>query len=135
MAPPSFQAGLFLVTADGGLSMRISVVNMSAVSDEEILRAIRAINTQLERDFEPYWHMTATLRLEGHARLRAASDPTRSTHADLRGDAILYVWDDVASDDALGYHDLTNRGLPYGVVFTELSRRLGEPWSVTLSHE
>ncbi len=28
-----------------------------------------------------------------------------------------------------------NRGVPFGVVFTELSKEMGEHWSVTLSHE
>jgi hypothetical protein len=55
---------------------------------------------------------------------------------DLRGDAIIYLWDSVADiDDAVGYHDQNNRGLPYGFVFTDIAKELKEPWSVTLSHE
>ncbi len=115
--------------------MRISIVNMSAISDEEVHRVVRAINNQIEHDFAPYWHMSATLRLEGRARLRPGKDPGRDRHPDVRGDAIIYLWDDVSATDALGYHDLSNAGLPYGFVFTELSRSLGELWSVTLSHE
>ena len=38
-------------------------------------------------------------------------------------------------DGALGYHDTNNRGIPYGFVFTELSKQLKENWTVTLSHE
>ena len=37
--------------------------------------------------------------------------------------------------DALGYHSANMRGIPYGFVFTELSEKLGENWTVTLSHE
>ena len=53
----------------------------------------------------------------------------------MRGDAVLYLWDDVDVADALGYHDRNNRGIPFGFVFTELSQSLGENWTVTLSHE
>jgi len=53
----------------------------------------------------------------------------------MRGDAVLYLWSGSNSDDALGYHDANNRGIPYGFVFTELSKKLGESWTVTLSHE
>ena len=53
----------------------------------------------------------------------------------MRGDAVLYIWDEVDVDDALGYHDRNDRGIPYGFVFVELSEKLEEDWSVTLSHE
>ena len=112
--------------------MIISVVNHTngAYADEDVQHAIRAINTQIARDFEPYWSMGALLRLEG--KTGAKPDP----HAtEVRGDAVIYLWDKVQSDAALGYHDKTNRGLPYGFVFTDLAKRLGESWTVTLSHE
>ena len=54
---------------------------------------------------------------------------------DMRGDAVLYLWDRIDVEDALGYHDANNRGIPFGFVFTELSKKLGENWTVTLSHE
>jgi phospholipase C len=38
-------------------------------------------------------------------------------------------------EDALGYHESNAMGSPYGFVFTELSKELGENWTVTLSHE
>jgi hypothetical protein len=61
--------------------------------------------------------------------------PDKINLPDMRGDAVLYLWDDVDVEDALGYHDQNNRGIPFGIVFTELSRSLGENWTVTLSHE
>jgi hypothetical protein len=110
----------------------ISVINRTdALKDEEVQHAIRAINVQITQDFEPYWSMGARLRLEG----KTGRKPNAQTAADLRGDAIIYLWDTVAPDDALGYHDKTNRGLPYGFVFTELADRLKEDWRTTLSHE
>lgn len=113
--------------------MFISVVNHTngQISDEELLVAIRAINRQIAEDFEPYWSLGATLRLEG----RSEKQPSKTTLLDLRGDAILYLWSKTDVDDALGYHDQNARGIPYGFVFTDLAKKLGESWTVTLSHE
>jgi hypothetical protein len=113
--------------------MIISVINHTdgKVSDDELQRVIRAINRQIKEDFEPYWSLGATLRLEG----RSETTPSKLSLPDLRGDAILYLWNALDVDGALGYHDQNARGIPYGFVFTKLSEQLGEPWSVTLSHE
>jgi hypothetical protein len=113
--------------------MIISVINHTAekISDEEIEFAIRAINRQIREDFEPYWSLGATLRLEG----RSETAPNKQTLADMRGDAVLYLWSGSDVPGALGYHDQNNRGIPYGFVFTELSAKIGENWTVTLSHE
>ena len=47
--------------------MFISVINHTngEISDEELHVAIRAINRQIDDDFEPYWSLGATMRLEG----------------------------------------------------------------------
>jgi hypothetical protein len=113
--------------------MIISVINHTngKIKDEALQHAIRAINRQIEEDFAPYWSLGATLRLEG----RSSNTPGKQSLADLRGDAILYLWDKVDVEDALGYHDSNNRGIPYGFVFTELAKQLKENWTVTLSHE
>lgn len=112
--------------------MYISVVNFSqALSDSEVQRVLRAINRQVHDDFAPHWQWDATLRLEG----KAAKKPSPVSPAELRGDAILYLWDQADIPGALGYHDANNRGISFGFVFTELSKKLGEDWSVTLSHE
>lgn len=113
--------------------MIISIINHTngKVSDEHLQSAIRAINRQIAEDFAPYWSLGATLRLEG----TGAKKPSKETLADMRGDAVIYLWDKVNVEDALGYHDRNHRGIPFGFVFTELSKKLGENWSVTLSHE
>ena len=113
--------------------MIISVINRSGgrIPDMEVHRVLRAVNRQIADDFTPYWSLGATLRLEGSSPGR----PRREHLEDMRGDAVLYLCDKLDVDDALGYHDLNHRGVPYGFVFTELSERLGEDWSVTLSHE
>lgn len=113
--------------------MVISLINHTngQITDEEIQRVVRAVNRQIEGDFAPYWSLAATLRLEG----RSGQQPTKQSLADMRGDAVLYLWNEVDVDDAVGYHEINHRGIPYGFVFTEIAKQLEEPWSVTLSHE
>ena len=112
--------------------MIISVVNRSdLISDADLQAVIRAINRQIGDDFEPYWSFGAVLRLEG----KVGELPDKNSLPELRGDAVIYLWDEVDMEGALGYHDINARGIPYGFVFTELSRKLGENWTVTFSHE
>ena len=113
--------------------MNISIINHTGgqVSDEQLQHVIRAINRQVEEDFEPYWGMSARLRLEG----RSVEDPDKVEAPDMRGDAVIYLWNDVDVDGALGYHDKNYKGVPFGFVFTSIAAQIGEPWSVTLSHE
>ena len=113
--------------------MIISVINLSdgAVSDGDLHRAIRAVNRQIAGDFAPYWGFGAQLRLEG----RSGRGRARVAQADMRGDAILYLHKPAKIDDAEGYHDLHFSGIPCGFVFLELSKKLREAWTVTLSHE
>jgi hypothetical protein len=111
----------------------ISILNFTngKIKDADLQSCIRAINSQIAEDFEPYWSFGARLRLEG----KTGTKPSKSSLPDLRGDAVLYLWDGEDVDDALGYHDTNQSGIPYGFVFTELSKKLGENWTVTLSHE
>jgi hypothetical protein len=113
--------------------MVISVINHTEgqIKDEELQVAIRAVNRQIQDDFEPHWSLGATLRLEG----RSTPAPRKNDVSDMRGDAVLYLWNKTDVPGALGYHDQNNRGVPYGFVFTELSQAVGESWTVTLSHE
>lgn len=112
--------------------MIISIVNRSkTISDEQVLNAIRAINRQIREDFEPYWSLGATLRLEGSV----GEQPDKLKLPEMRGDAILYLSDKADVANALGYHEANFRGIPYGFVFTELCKKLKENWTVTLSHE
>jgi hypothetical protein len=107
--------------------MRISVVNHTAIPDGEVQRVIRALNRQIAEDFEPYWSMGAELRLEGRGR--------RPDPEEMRGDAVIYLWDDPAPDGVLGFHDKNGMGMPYGIVFTSYVEETGRPWSHTFSHE
>ncbi len=111
--------------------MRISVINHSRKSDEEVQRVIRAINRQVQDDFAPHWHTSATIRLEG----TPGGTANPNLPLEMRGDAVIYLEDEADVDAALGYHDRNLRGIPFGFVFLDLCRELEEPWSVTLSHE
>jgi hypothetical protein len=113
--------------------MLISIVNFTHgnITDEYLQTVVRAINRQVSEDFEPYWGMGARLRVEG----RLQEEPDETTFVDLRGDAIIYVWDKVNLDDALGFHFRNSSGIPFGFVFQDLAISMGESWTVTLSHE
>jgi hypothetical protein len=113
--------------------MIISVINYSdfTISDADLQKVIRGVNRQIAEDFEPYWGMAAELRLEG----RSSAKPQKQRVVDMRGDAVIYIWDDTYVKDALGYHEQNNRGIPFGFVFPSISKEAGENWTVTLSHE
>ena len=113
--------------------MIISVINHTGtdIDDAEVHATLRAVNRQVHYDFEPYWSLGATLRLEG----KSTASPETKELRDMRGDAVLYLWNGSDVDDAVGYHEANNRGIPFGFVFTKLAKELKEPWSVTFSHE
>ena len=87
--------------------MVISVINhtVGQIKDEEVQVAIRSINRQIQEDFEAHWGLGATLRLEG----RSTTAPKKNDLADMRGDAVLYLWSKTDVPGALGYHDQNNR--------------------------
>jgi hypothetical protein len=111
--------------------MLISVINLSKLEDSEVQKVIRAVNRQIREDFEPAWNSGGTLRLEGHS----LESPSRRRLPDMRGDAVLYLWDKTDVKEALGYHAKNFRGVPYGIVSVELADAIKEPWSMTFSHE
>jgi hypothetical protein len=113
--------------------MVISIINQTngAIHDAEVQEVIRAVNRQIREDFVPYWGTPATLRLEGRTTGKHGDGAT----ADLRGDAVIYLWNESDKDDAIGYHLQNYIGIPYGFVFSSLTGFPDEPWSVRLSHE
>ncbi|WLI91397.1 hypothetical protein Q4S45_09840 [Massilia sp. R2A-15] len=111
---------------------QISVVNFThTIADLELHRVVRAINRQIAEDFAPYWGFGGSLRVEGPA----GGNIDVAALQEMRGDAILYIVDSARSDDALGYHARSLRGIPYGFVYLDLCAELGDQWSTTLSHE
>jgi hypothetical protein len=123
----------FNISHETDASMIISIINHSngKLKDKDIQTVIRAINRQLREDFYPYWSIGGTLRLEG----KSATKPDVQDLADMRGDGVIYLWDKSDVEEAIGYHDQNNRGIPFGFVFLDIALELGEEWTVTLSHE
>jgi hypothetical protein len=76
--------------------------------------------------------MPATLRLEGTLLRQARANVSAAV---MRGDAVLYISSAATDDGTEGFHDRNFRGIPYGVVYSAMSEQIGDPWSVTFSHE
>jgi len=114
--------------------MRISIANISKkISASEFAATVHVVARQVNQDFAPLWGMDAEVR--GLALIRS----TKPNPDAILSDVILYVGeiddDPQKVADAVGYHDLNHRGIPYGFVFTDVAAKLGEAWSTTLSHE
>ena len=90
--------------------MLISVVNHTKgkLSDERVQEGIRAVNRQIAHDFRPHWDSGAELRLEG----AIGAVPDEEKLPELRGDAILYLWDEAWRDlpRARRKHDRARQG-------------------------
>lgn len=110
--------------------MKLAVVNVSSLSEEDVRPVARAVHDQVVEDFIPSIG-GQSLGWGSYADVRLVTRETASFHAD----AIVYLADDTDQPGILGYHDIDAAGKPYGYVFRALSDALGEPWSVTLSHE
>lgn len=109
--------------------MKIFTYNRTGgkILHKEFVAALRAVNYQIKNHFVPYWGIPATLVYQ------KAEGPAPNVHGDDR--AVLYVVNEADVEGALGYHAANNRGAPYGFVFLDIAEEVGEPWSVTLSHE
>ena len=114
------------IAADSGMlpAIRISVLNQSTVvPDADVARAVQALQVQVTRDFRPAWGIDAEL----------AFIPSSATAP--KGTWQLVILDDSDQAGALGYHDLTEDGLPIGKVFAKTDLTYGNQWTVTASHE
>jgi hypothetical protein len=104
--------------------IQISVINASTVlTDDQASAAVPALQTQVHRDFAPVWGVDADLTFV----------PAGSTPA--KGSWWLAILDNSDQAGALGYHDLTNEGLPLGKVFAGTDLQYNQVWTVTASHE
>lgn len=113
--------------------MKISIANISqTIGSAEFSRVVRAVAKQVRLDFAPVWGVSATVK---QLEVPRGKKPIPDTDTDI----IIYVGeldDDPQSvQGAIGYHDLNHGAIPYGFVFTDVAAKVGEAWSVTLSHE
>lgn len=105
-------------------SITVAVMNASTVlTDAEVKAVVPALQTQVHNHFAPAWGIDADLTFVANGDRPPA------------GAWWLAVLDDSDQAGALGYHDLTNEGLPLGKVFAGTDKQLGYQWSVTASHE
>jgi hypothetical protein len=103
----------------------ISIFNLSTVvTDDVVSRATCDLQTQISRDFAPFWAVDANLQFR-NKNLGVPND----------GSWWLVILDDADQANAVGYHDLTPDGLPLGKVFARTDAECGHRWTVTASHE
>lgn len=101
----------------------IIVDQATAVGWEEVLKAVGAVQRQLNEHFGPAWGISQALGLLG------PGEPIPP------GQWVHYLFDDADQAGALGYHDLTDQGLPSGITFVKTTLDAGLPWQPTFSHE
>lgn len=105
-------------------NIQVSVINASTVlTDDEVQAAVPAFQTQVRNDFAPVWGIDADLTFV----------PQGSSPAP--GSWWLVIFDNSDMPGALGYHDVTNEGLPLGKVFAGTDLQLGFNWTITATHE
>lgn len=104
--------------------LKVAIINESTVlSDSQVASVVPDLQTQVHRDFNSAWGIDADLSFV----------PQGGTPDG--GAWWLAVLDDSDQAGALGYHDVTNEGLPLGKVFAGSDLKLGNSWTVTVSHE
>ncbi len=105
-------------------NIRIDIFNKSTVlSDIQIASAIPDLQMQIVRDFEPHWIIGAELNFIKTGQTIPA------------GGWQMGIFDLSDQADALGYHELTQDGLPLGKIFAKSDEVSKSSWTVTLSHE
>jgi hypothetical protein len=105
-------------------AIKIAVMNASTVlEDAHIKAAVPALQKQVHDDLAPIWGVDADLEFVAKG------------NAPAPGRWWLAILDDSDTAGALGYHDLTNEGLPIGKVFAVTDKQYGLQWTATASHE
>jgi hypothetical protein len=104
--------------------IQVAIINASTVlKDSDVQAIVPALQTQVHGDFAPAWGVDADLTFVG----------TGGTPAS--GSWWLTVLDNSDQAGALGYHDLTDEGLPMGKAFAGTDIQGGNSWTTTVSHE
>lgn len=106
------------------MTIKIAVINESSVlTDAEVSQSVPSLQKQITDHAAPAWGISATLRF-----IPKGSEPDAD-------EWWLAVLDDSDQAGALGYHDLTDQGLPLSKVFAKSDITFGDSWTVTCSHE
>jgi len=102
----------------------VAILNPSTVlTDAQVQPVVAACAKQVANDFGPAWGVSANVVFVAQGQAVPA------------GSWQLAVLDDSDQAGALGYHDLTQDGMPFGKVFARTDLQDGLSWSVTISHE
>ena len=105
-------------------NVKIAIINQSTVlTDAAVVAAIPDLQTQIHRDFAPAWGVDADLQFVPGGQKPPA------------GAWWVVIFDTSDEPDALGYHDVTNEGLPLGKIFAKSDLDNKSSWTVTTSHE
>lgn len=105
-------------------AINVAVINeCSVLTDAQIKPVVDALQVQVTRDFAPVYGIDAQLTFVP----KGQTPPS--------GSWWLVIGDDSDAVGALGYHDLTNEGLPIGKVFAKTDLKYGANWTITTSHE
>src|SRR6266496_6184141 len=120
----SIGTGRRLLMPDTG-DHQVAVLNRSTVvEDAEVETIVKALQVQVDRDFEPAWGVGAQLDFLPKGEMTG-----------WQGKWNLVVLDTSDEANALGYHDMTQEGLPLGKCFAKSDQIAGSALSVTMSHE
>jgi hypothetical protein len=102
----------------------IAIVNANTqITDQQIESFTKALQIQADRDYSKFWGQSAKLVF-----VPKGQQPPK-------GAWWVACLDDADGAGYLGYHDVTNEGLPLGKAFFATDLRYGYNPSVTLSHE
>lgn len=105
-------------------NIQVTLINASTVlQDSQVQAVLQALQTQVSQHFAPAWGVDADLAFVPHGATPAP------------GSWWLTLLDNSDQAGALGYHDLTDQGLPLGKVFAGTDIQVGNKWTVTASHE
>lgn len=102
----------------------IGIQNSSSIlNDQDVFPVVKALQIQLDRDWQPAWNTNAKLIYYTKTQTIPESIWRITIHdtSDVTG--------------ALGYHDESNISVPYGKIFVQDAMMHGLNWTVTLSHE
>jgi hypothetical protein len=105
-------------------SIQVAIVNRSStIPDQAIPPVVAALQKQVSNDFATVWGIDADLCF-----INSQSQPAANQWW-------LGIFDTSDQAGALGYHDLTDQGLPLGKVFAQTDMDYDENWTITASHE
>jgi hypothetical protein len=104
--------------------IKVALINESTVLQDNAVEAILpALQKQVSRDLAPAWGVDADLIF-----IPRGQQPPSGTWW-------LVVLDSPDQAGMMGYHDLSNGGLPLGKVFAKADIERKLKWTVTVSHE